>query len=121
MGNIKTCNHCKKDLEIEKFRYQTKTLKDGSKVKYPRSNCRKCEKIKYYESDGYYRVYLLPFENYVGMTDNIKRRVRQHRESGRNTKDYSILYKTYNPIEAHLFETQKHLDGYAGFNNKNYG
>ena len=115
MGITKYCNNCNKELDILKFRTQKKILSNGTEKLYPRSNCRKCEKRKYYQKDGLYHVYYLPEHHYVGMTSSIKRRMRQHKESGKIVYGYEIILSCSNPIQAHLYETILHAIGYNGF------
>tara|TARA_R110002072_G_scaffold299425_1_gene475045 strand:- start:38 stop:376 length:339 start_codon:yes stop_codon:yes gene_type:complete len=107
---MKECLNCKEKLSESKFRYQTKNDK-----KYLRSNCRKCEKKIYYKEDGLYRVYYLPEHHYIGMTKNIKRRLRQHRESGKLTNDHEIVGIFKTAVRAHFIETLYHVKGYEGF------
>ena len=73
-------------------------------------------------NDGYYYVYYLPEEHYVGLTNNIRRRMMDHRRlrNGQKfTNDYEILGKFESNIDAHWFEIQFHQRGYNGFNTKN--
>ena len=112
---MKICKRCKKELALEKFRGQNKKLSSGIVKRYLRSNCRKCEKKVYYKEDGYHYVYFLPISNYVGMTCNIRRRMRQHKENGVDISNYSILGKFDRSVEAHLFETSYHVAGYNGY------
>ena len=41
--------------------------------------------------------------------------MQQHERLGKNTSNYTIVFVSKNPIEAHLIETQYHMKGYAGF------
>ena len=118
MEETKKCKLCEKEFTIDRFRYQNKTLADGSVKKFIRSNCRKCEKKVYYQQDGFFYVYLLPESNYVGMTNNLRRRKRQHRENGLDVQGFKTLGKFNSSVDAHLVETTYHAGGYEGYQYK---
>lgn len=65
--------------------------------------------------DGYFYVYYLPEEHYVGMTNNLYHRMRTHRLQGRHVKDVEILARFIRQVDAHLFETKLHSMDYNGF------
>ena len=67
-----------------------------------------------YYLDGYYSVYLLPKENYVGQTKKIKARMADHRYNGRDTSDYKILHTFATRKEAIAKEKEYHAMGYNG-------
>ena len=118
MGEIKICKKCKEELDVYKFRGQNKTLSDGTVKRYARSYCRKCEKKIYYKEDGFHYVYYLPEHHYAGMTCNIKRRMRQHRENGLIIAGYEIVGKHKRSVDAHLLETMLHVRGYYGYHER---
>jgi predicted GIY-YIG superfamily endonuclease len=64
--------------------------------------------------DGYHTVYLLQSCNYVGVTDNLPHRLRQHKTNGRDCTNYIVLHKTKNREEAHTMESLLHDMGYEG-------
>ena len=64
--------------------------------------------------DGVYSVYLLPEENYVGVTDNLTVRKRGHKHSGRNVKGMRVLYQFFNRQDALELEAFCHELGYKG-------
>jgi hypothetical protein len=71
---------------------------------------------KYAKSrDEYFSVYYLPEEHYVGMTNNIKNRMKDHRCSGKFIDDFEILATFEKQVDAHLFETLLHSMDYNGF------
>lgn len=65
--------------------------------------------------DEYFSVYYLPEEHYIGMTNNIKRRIKYHEYSGRITDDFEVLATFKRQVDAHLFETLLHSMDYNGF------
>jgi predicted GIY-YIG superfamily endonuclease len=68
--------------------------------------------------DGYYTVYLLPREWYVGMTGNIKERLITHKNSlGKNTSHWTELAEVYTKEEALEIEAHYHSIGYKGKQN----
>ena len=74
---------------------------------------------KYRESlkDGLFTVYCLPKENYVGMTTQLKKRLRNHiNDNGRNTTGVYVLGKYATKKEALAIEASYHAKGYLGRN-----
>jgi len=74
---------------------------------------------KYRESrkDGVFSVYLLPEENYVGMTTCFHRRLINHKNTqNRNTEGAYILSKHETKREAVEVEASYHAKGYLGRN-----
>tara|TARA_R110002124_G_scaffold203819_1_gene370234 strand:- start:233 stop:589 length:357 start_codon:yes stop_codon:yes gene_type:complete len=69
------------------------------------------------QKDGLFTVYCLPKENYVGITDNLHRRLINHKSnSNRNTTDAYILGKYATRKEALTIEASYHAKGYLGRN-----
>mgnify|MGYP006160765243 CR=1 FL=1 len=67
--------------------------------------------------DGFYTVYYLPKENYVGVTTNLYSRLSSHRnEYKRNVEGVEIFGKYKNKREALDTECELHSLGYAGAN-----
>jgi len=64
---------------------------------------------------GYNYVYLLENEAYVGITNNLRKRIGDHRRGGRNTNKIRILGVYKNRTKAHFVETLFHLKGYKGY------
>ena len=113
---MKKCTKCK----------QTKPLLDyykRGKDKGKRPESKSCSisyrKSKRKESlDGYWRVYKLPSEKYVGITSDVKSRMNSHRSgkqtAAKNVDDIKILAK-YKRVEwAIIHEAVYHLLGYDG-------
>ena len=69
------------------------------------------------KKDGFFTVYLLPKDNYVGQTSNMYRRLFEHKsESNRDTTDAKVLGKYKTREEALAIEASYHAKGYLGFN-----
>jgi len=65
--------------------------------------------------DGLYTVYLLPKENYVGMTTNLYKRISYHKNSNnRDTTGVQILGKYHTKDEARRIEDGFHNNGFKG-------
>jgi len=64
-----------------------------------------------------YSVYILPAENYCGVTNNFKRRLAEHRSHhDRNTEDAYIVKSFVNKEDALIFEEElQKEEGYYGF------
>lgn len=58
---------------------------------------------------GYYTVYYLPYENYCGVTSMSPRfRMAFHKNKGKNTEDWKVLYCSPNKQEAYYHESLFH-------------
>lgn len=75
---------------------------------------------KQYQSKikDYWSVYILPKENYVGITRNIDTRMIQHKWLGRDTSDYRILHEIGNEEDAKRQEDLYHRIGFEGGNGR---
>ena len=65
--------------------------------------------------DPYYTVYYLPEHHYVGMTNYLKRRMKEHKQKGKIIEGYEVVGRYNTAIQAHLYETMLHAMGYEGF------
>ena len=104
-----------------KYRAKNRESINASQRKYDAANKeRKVAYDKAYreaQKDGLFTVYLLPKENYVGITDNLHRRLINHKSnSNRNTTDAYILGKYATRKEALAVEASYHAKGYLGRN-----
>ena len=109
-GFIK-CTKCKTIKPYESFHRNNKIKSTGRA-----SMCKICFK-KYWQGtkDGLYYVYLLPEENYVGITSHVKRRMTAHKDvHKRNIKGMRVLYSTTNRQEGFELESFLHTLGYKG-------
>lgn len=100
------CKACyKKDSKGYSKQYYSNNKQERNKYvkKY-------CETLK----NGYYNVYLLPKENYVGSTISIPIRIIHHKNQGRDITDYKVLAKFKTHEEALHYESEIHLQGYNG-------
>lgn len=72
-----------------------------------------------------FSVYYLPEEHYVGMTNNLNRRLSHHKHTGKIIDNFEIVCYFKRQVDAHLYETWLHAMGYHGFfvghYNENYG
>lgn len=131
-----SCKGCGKELDSNKSKYCSKECQYTQYKKRLRESkirtCKRCGKsipapeagkraLLYCSDychtgeDGKYRVYILENENYAGMTAKLWSRMTAHEYNGKDVSDMVIVGVFDNPIEAHLLETQLHLDGYDGF------
>jgi|688.fasta_scaffold404423_3 hypothetical protein len=93
----------------EKIRAHKKKWRDNNK-----------EYHKSYDLDGYFYVYHLEDYNYIGATNSIARRFRNHKsECGRDCTNYKILHKCETREEALELEKKYHDMGYEGKHSKN--
>tara|TARA_R110000744_G_C18855988_1_gene503326 strand:+ start:39 stop:449 length:411 start_codon:yes stop_codon:yes gene_type:complete len=131
---MKQCKSCGDQKPLSEF-YKDKGAKDGHKGK-----CKVChmsyinaryeanaEKNKAYqkkrrkqifEEQGGFIVYYLPEHNYIGMTNNLIRRLGDHRKSGKFTEGHEVVGRYKTAAEAHLVETTLHCMGYQGYDYK---
>lgn len=67
------------------------------------------------KKDGYFTVYYLPEEHYVGQTNSLYLRLTNHRKDyKRHILDAEVLGKFETRKEALAFEAKLHLMGYNG-------
>jgi len=71
--------------------------------------CRKWEAKK---KQDFYSVYLLPEENYVGITTQPELRMRHHKNAGRNTSNWVVMANV---------DTRKEAVEYENMFNVSYG
>lgn len=106
------CSRCQKHKTKDQF-HKDNTSRPREVQRY----CKQCKKK--IDSDGKYGgkyvVYMLPRENYVGMTKNVSKRMQKHRKEGRVTSFKRILFTTRSAKLAHLVELVFHMFGFNGF------
>lgn len=126
---MKKCNKCNQEKDYSEFS-KCKANLDGYQ-----SKCKACAKVYFKankekivkqskdinlgKKDGYYSVYLLPYEHYVGTTDNVYHRMCGHRSIERDTSSYIILGRFKQRNEALQLEKIYHSEGYIGKHIKN--
>jgi len=96
---------------------KTQKLKDQENEASKRYYKKNKEKIlaKNREGDGFYSVYYIPNEHYVGMTNNVKFRYKNHKYvAKRDLEGFRVLREFACPHEAHIYETQYHMMGCNG-------
>ena len=83
---------------------------------------RKQQMLEYYNSNKSKEchVYLLPEENYVGVTKNLRYRMYVHKNTDkRNVKNMRVLHSTTNESDAFELENLLHDIGYEGKHTNN--
>ena len=128
------CNKCNKDKGLDDYYNHPRTnngkdtICKSCKKAYSKnyrkanpdkvkSNNKKYRKI-YIDATGGFAVYYLPEEHYVGFTNSVKSRIREHSKKGKIVAGYEVVATFESPIDAHLFETMLHQRGYNGFQHK---
>lgn len=91
--------------------------KVASKRSKNRENIRRRQRER--REDGFYTVYYLPNEHYVGMTDGFDQRIYHHNYAGKNVEGCIVLRTFDNAFDAHIYETQWHKMGARGCHLKN--
>jgi hypothetical protein len=128
------CNKCNKDKSLDDYYNHPRTAngKDticvDCKKEYSKLyRAKNPDKVKennnkyrgmYIKDTGGYAVYYLPEEHYVGFTNSIKNRIREHSKKNKIVDGYEVIAVFESPIDAHLFETMLHQRGYNGFQHK---
>lgn len=119
----KVCSKCKEDKSVKSFN-RNKRMKDGLQ-----NQCRDCHNSA--QGDSYKRhsikrdlryhkrkhkpiVYLMPNENYVGTTENLYYRLREHEKLGRDVSGVRTLHEFEDRATALKFERFMHEQGYEG-------
>ena len=86
-------------------------LDNPDNVKVNRKNYK--ESLK----DGFYTVYYLKEDHYVGQTNCLPVRLEKHKRNGRHILDAEVLARFETRTEALAFESRLHDMGYHGRNN----
>ena len=116
---FKNCSKCNLLKSIDDFNID-RQRKDG-RQRY----CRKCRNQSKREFDAKKKaetgwiVYILPEENYAGLSNNIYRRIANHASSGKNVTGWFVHSEHVRPEHAIISEALLHLDGYLGCLYKN--
>ena len=110
---MKKCTKCNK--EKPKSDFYLKNKKKG----WLRSECKKCciklsiQKRKN-KLDGYWYVYKILEDNYVGITSDYESRKASHKNLGKKVKTMKKIAKYKRPEYALIHEAILHLIGYKG-------
>jgi hypothetical protein len=130
---MKKCKECGVDFKPK----TSNTTICSDKCRKARHNCvtKKWSKdnickMKAYSSgirDDWFSVYYLPEEHYVGMTDFLSYRIKQHdtgrvrnyskvakQERSKITEGFEVLARFKSEVDAHWFEVSLHRMGYIG-------
>ena len=112
----KTCNIKKPLTEFHKC-----IKKNGTWLRSYCKDCGKKARIEWRNSkkDGYWTVYYLPEEHYVGITNCVHERMNEHKFKGKIINNYEIIGKYKHPAAALMVEAAFHLHGYHGCIYKN--
>ena len=126
---MKECRICKEEKGFNEY-YKRSTSKDGLYTQ-----CKSCLKIESMDSysanrdsrvkgmrelyksstSSYYTVYFIPEYNYIGVTNNLSRRVLNHKNNeGRVFSEYSEVSRFNSKEEALYVEYQLHCQGFNG-------
>lgn len=111
----KECKWCNKILPINEFHFTT------SAKKARRCYCKDCGRSqrrgwRENKKDGYWYVYYLPEEHYIGITSLINERMKEHNQKGKITEGFEIIAKYNHPALALMTEALFHYCGYEGCN-----
>ena len=68
---------------------------------------------------GFHYVYILPIENYVGVTEFLNDRIVKHKSLGRCVDDFMVLKRCESRSDALELEEFLHELGYSGKHSKN--
>ncbi len=117
----KKCKVCSIEKDLSEFH---KCIKSNGT--YLRSYCKECGRKQRRDwrdskKDGYWYVYYLPEEHYVGVTGLIYDRMKEHQRSGNIIDGYEIIAKYKHPALALMAEALFHYCDYNGctLNKKN--
>ncbi len=119
MTCFKKCSGCYELKTIQSFNIDRKR-KDG-RQRYCR-DCRNKSKREYdakKKAETGWIVYILPEENYAGLSNSINRRIANHASSGKNVTGWFIHSEHIRPEHAIIAEALLHLEGYLGCAYKN--
>ena len=109
--------YMKKYYQANKEKLLTRN-KEYAKIHYQLNKEKRIAQMKVIEEskkDGYYTVYYLKEEHYVGMTNSLSRRLRYHKSvHNRHIEDVEIIGKYETKEEATRVEAALHSMGYLG-------
>lgn len=111
----KKCTDCKQIKSFSEY-----AVKNSNKSTGRAARCKVCSNLylaKWRDSDrlDYWIVYYLPNEHYVGITNQPKQRMADHKCHGnRNTEDWIVLYCTEDKYNARIIENRFHDMGFNG-------
>ena len=106
----KICTNCGKKERVHYRTICNECLKEQKKMGYHKRRMS-------YQKEHY--VYLLENENYVGTTNSIHHRFKNHQSNNKDVTKYRILYKSKNRNECLELEELLHDLGYEGRHSQN--
>ena len=114
MRNIKTYRKDFTAEEREAYKaYRRENYRNESKEKREARKLR-ASKINNKRNDGYYSVYYIPNEHYVGYTKMFDHRMKEHSRKGKNVEGTVVLRTFEDKNYARLYEAQWHTMGVNG-------
>ena len=134
---MKYCKYCDSTKCIDRFaKHHTSYLGVSNKCKdctnkynaAYRNNPENKKKASEYKRDRYVSslnenkmvaVYYLPEEHYIGITNSLKQRMRDHSKRGKIVDGYEVIAYFERGVDAHLLETMFHIRGYRGYSHNN--
>ena len=110
---LKKCSKCGIEKSAQDFN-RDKNRKDGLQ-RYCKP-CRNQAKREYHlkQVEKGWDVYILPEENYAGLSSYAVKRISNHRDNGMNTDGWYIYSTHKTPEEAIIAEATLHLKGFRG-------
>ena len=111
----KKCTKCGIEKSVEEF-----SIKKSVKSTGRAARCKVCSneylnRWRINERLDYYIVYYIPSEHYVGITNQPKLRMSDHKSHhGRNIEDWVVLFCSEDKYEARIIENRFHDMGFFG-------
>ena len=113
---IKSCTVCGEDKPLEDYYYTHKKNRPNG---YYWGECKACTYVRTTKNKKARRnydwdVYLIPFENYVGISSNVTERISTHKRSGKDVSNWIVINTFDNVYDAIVLEALLHKSGYKG-------
>jgi predicted GIY-YIG superfamily endonuclease len=105
-----------KEAQRDYYQKNKERLQQKRRESYRKRRLKELESANRRRRENIHRplVYLLPKEDYVGTTSNLKNRLSVHKSKGRNTGGWIILAEFEDRAEALKLESFYHNIGYNG-------
>jgi hypothetical protein len=114
-GVMSKCKVCQNEITKQRYQYNSESIKQRAK-QWRKNNPNYMEQYRESLKNGKHHVYLLPEVNYIGITDNIKWRMGNHKSNNNisTTSSYKILHSFDNRDCALVVEDYYHELGWKG-------